>query len=343
LYRGRDLHEIAARMSYEESVGWLWAETLPGLMSRGALGEARVAAFACMEPRIAGLSAADLSACERQRHLVSFVGEARMSPLLMVAATGTATAIVAALASGRDVVKPDPFLPHASDLLRMATGQAPGASGARALDGYLVTALDHGINSSTLAARLAASTGAGRAASLMAALATLEGPLHGGAPSRVLDMLDAASDAADPVAWIRTELAGKGRGMGFGSRAYKGRDPRADVLRSLLVDLGQTGSCERLSFAEAFERQALDALAERSKGRPLATNLEYYAALLLEALGIRREAFTPFFAAARSAGWAAHYEEQVAERRMLVSMTRYVDPLDAAGMPCNNLSEGEPS
>lgn len=210
---------------------------------------------------------------------------------------------------------------QARDLLRMYHGKAPTASQVAALDAYLVTVAEHGMNASTFTARVVASTGAGLTDSVLAALCALKGPLHGGAPGPVLDMLDSLTARDDLVDRLLEKVRSGERLMGFGHRVYRTGDPRAQVLRQALSYLG--GS-PRLELAAQVEQAALEALRRHKPDRTLCTNVEYYTALLLEALGFERQAFTALFAAGRVLGWTAHYHEQRLHGRLMRPRAAYV-------------------
>jgi len=188
--------------------------------------------------------------------------------------------------------------------------------------------IDHGLNASTFAARVVASTAAGLPSSIIAALSALKGPLHGGAPGPVLDMLDAIGSADRAEAWLEAALDRGERLMGFGHRVYRVRDPRADVLKGALSLL--KGRDNRIELAETVERKALAVLARRKAKRRLDVNVEFYTALLLEALGIPRAGFTLLFAAGRAGGWIAHVREQEKTGRILRPQSRYVGPMPMA-------------
>jgi citrate synthase len=180
-----------------------------------------------------------------------------------------------------------------------------------ALDRYLVTVVDHGMNASTFAARVAASTRASLRLALVAGVATLAGPLHGGAPGPVLDLFDAVD--ARGLGVVADELAAGRRLMGFGHRVYRARDPRAAVLERAtraLVDGAPPERRRRLDLAHQLEAEALRLLRAAHPERPLAANVEFFTALLLDAIGIDRRAFALVFACGRAAGWAAHVVEQ---------------------------------
>ena len=223
---------------------------------------------------------------------------------------------------------PDPTLGTAADFLRMLRGAPAPAPLAAALDSYLTTVIDNGLAASTFAARVIASTRASLAAAVLGGYCALTGPLHGGAPGPVLDMLDAIGTPERIDAWLERALAGGERLMGFGHRVWRGRDPRADALRGALRRLGPDAG--RIAFAEEVERRALAALRRGKPGRTIETNVEFYTALLLEAVGLPRDAFTPVFALARSAGWLAHALEQQKTGRLIRPAAAYIGPRPGA-------------
>jgi citrate synthase len=229
---------------------------------------------------------------------------------------------------GKTAVAPDPSLATAADLLRMLRGTPASAVEVAALDAYLTTMTDHGFNASTFTARVVASTQVGVGPSVVAALAALEGPLHGGAPGPVLDMLDEIGGRENIRPWLEAKLVAGERLMGFGHRVYKVRDPRADVLKGAVKTLSRDAG--RLAFAEEVEAAAIAILARVKPGRRLDTNVEFYTALLLEALAIPRAAFTAVFAVGRTAGWVAHALEQARDGRLIRPLSRYVGPVPAA-------------
>lgn len=206
--------------------------------------------------------------------------------------------------------------------LHRLTGRVPTAQEEHALSAYLIAVVDHGLNASTFTARVIASTGADVASALSGALGALSGPLHGGAPSRVLDALDRIERPGDIAPWIRAELAAGRRLMGFGHAVYRTSDPRSELLKSVAVDLGG----DRVRLALRFEEEAERALAESKPGRELHANVEFYAAVVLERVGIPREMFTPTFALARAIGWSAHIVEQAADPKIIRPSARYTGP-----------------
>jgi citrate synthase len=225
-------------------------------------------------------------------------------------------------AQGLAPVAPDQSLSHAADILHMMRAAPVEAAETLGLDTYLVTVIDHGLNASTFTARVVASTQAGILSSVVAGLCALKGPLHGGAPGPVLDMLDAIGSIENADAWLDDAMARGERLMGFGHRIYRVRDPRADVLKTAVRRLKGKGN--RIAFAEVVEATALEVLERRKPGRRLDTNVEFYTAILLDALGVPREGFTPLFAAGRTAGWVAHAIEQSRTGRIIRPQSRYV-------------------
>jgi len=231
------------------------------------------------------------------------------------------------LRAGQAAIAPDPTRRTAQDFMNMLA-LPENAARARALDSYLVTVSDHGLNASTFAARVVASTGSDVMPCVVAGLAALKGPLHGGAPGPVLDMLDATTNS-EPRPWLERELAAGRRIMGMGHRIYRVRDPRAFVFERALArlereDPQKSAISARLAHARELERIAEALLNERHPERPLRANVEFYTALLLEAVGIPRELFTTTFALGRGAGWLAHVAEQRQTGRLIRPAARYV-------------------
>jgi citrate synthase len=192
----------------------------------------------------------------------------------------------------------------------------------KAIDAYWISAAEHGMNASTFTARVVASTGADVAACLSAAVGALSGPLHGGAPSRVLEMLEGVAAEGDAEAYVKKLLDRGDRLMGFGHRVYRAEDPRARVLRRTAREIG----APRLEVAEELEKAALAELKARKPDRVLATNVEFWSAVVLDFAGVPPELFTPMFSSARVGGWAAHILEQKREGRLIRPTANYVGP-----------------
>jgi len=204
----------------------------------------------------------------------------------------------------------------------MLTGEVPQPEHARAVEQYQMSTIDHGFNASTFTARVITSTGADLGSAIVGAIGALSGPLHGGAPSRALDMLDAIGKPENADAWIRDAVEHGKRIMGFGHRVYKTDDPRSLLLRSVAERLGG----EMTEFAKKVERTVVDVLAELKPGRNLYTNVEFYAGVVMDKCGIPREMFTPTFASSRAIGWCAHVLEQAADNRLIRPSARYDGP-----------------
>jgi citrate synthase len=190
----------------------------------------------------------------------------------------------------------------------------------KAIDAYWISAAEHGMNASTFTARVIASTGADVAAALSGAVGALSGPLHGGAPSRVLKMLDEVEETGDAEGWVSSALDRGDRLMGFGHRIYRAEDPRARVLRRTCRELGSP----RFEAAEALEKAALAELHARRPDRVLATNVEFWSAVVLDLAEVPPELFTPMFTCARVAGWSAHILEQKREAKLIRPTAKYI-------------------
>ncbi|MEW1641252.1 citrate synthase/methylcitrate synthase [Streptomyces sp. NPDC091219] len=244
----------------------------------------------------------------------------RRDTLVASAAVPTLLTALYRLGRGLDPVEPREDLSYAANYLYMLTGSEPDKQQARAIEQYLISTIDHGFNASTFTARVIASTGADVAACLVGAVGALSGPLHGGAPSRALDTLDAIGtpDRIDP--WIRERVLAGDRIMGFGHAIYRTEDPRSRMLREVAQQFGGP----RVEFAVEVERQVEAILAELKPGRELHTNVEFYAGLVMELCGLPREMFTPTFAAARVVGWSANVVEQAEDPKIIRPVARYV-------------------
>lgn len=222
---------------------------------------------------------------------------------------------------GTDSPEPSPDFTQAEEILHQLHRELPAAEASRALESYLVTVSEHGMNASTFCCRVVCSTEASRIDSTVAALAALSGPLHGGAPGPVLDLLDSLEQEDDVSGKLRDMVTRGERLMGFGHRVYRSRDPRAAVLQKAVRRLCPSPF---LVHAEAVERVAQEVLADLKPHRPLKTNVEFYTAVLLQELGFERNWFTTLFASGRILGWMAHYDEQRELGKLMRPRARYV-------------------
>jgi citrate synthase len=247
----------------------------------------------------------------------------------------TIVAAHARIARGQDPIPPRANLSLAANFLYMVHGREVDPAAARALDNYWVTVIDHGMNASTFTARVIASTRSDMVSSVTGALGALKGPLHGGAPGPVLDMLHEIKTADRAEPWLRNEIAQGRRIMGFGHRVYRVRDPRAEVLSHVAEQLGkaQLENRQLYDLARHVEKTALRVLAETKPGRHLSTNVEFFTALVLQALGLEPTQFVAMFACGRVAGWCAHVIEQHAEDHLIRPQSEYIGPVGLKVVP----------
>ncbi|WP_170323367.1 citrate synthase/methylcitrate synthase [Bradyrhizobium sp. STM 3809] len=325
---GHRVADLAAASGFGGVTARLWSAATKRSLSeadvRASLAIARQRAFARLPEVLAATGG--MSIIDGYRAAIAAL---RPEPGLDDEATivGAGPVIAGALvqrARGVPPIAPDPQLSHAADTLRMVRGDTPGAGEVAALDTYLVTVSDHGMNASTFAARVVASTQADLFASITAGYCALTGPLHGGAPEPVLEMLNAIGTRDNIKPWVDAALARGERLMGFGHRIYRVRDPRADVLKGAIERLAGSGA--DLPFASAVEAYIRQALRQKNPERALDTNVEFFTAILLDALKIPRQAFTPIFAVARAAGWTAHAREQQRTGRLIRPSSAYIGP-----------------
>ncbi|WP_326710743.1 citrate synthase/methylcitrate synthase [Streptomyces sp. NBC_01474] len=233
------------------------------------------------------------------------------------------------LGDGLEPVEPRDDLSYAANYLYMLTGSEPEPAHARAIEQYLISTIDHGFNASTFTARVITSTGADVAACLVGAVGALSGPLHGGAPSRALDTLDAIGTPDRIDGWIRERVLAGDRIMGFGHPVYRTEDPRSRMLRGIAEGFGGP----TVEFAVEVERHVESILAELKPGRELHTNVEFYAGVVMELCELPRAMFTPTFAAARVVGWSANILEQARDSKIIRPAARYVGPAAPAPVP----------
>lgn len=236
----------------------------------------------------------------------------------------SALAAFARLRAGQEPIEPDTSLDLVEGFLYQLTGSRPDAGTARALDAYFIVGAEHGFNASTFTARVITSTRSDLVSAVTGAIGTMKGPLHGGAPSEVVDQLAHVGSADHAEAWVREALANGERLMGFGHRVYRAYDPRAAALRT--VAEGMEHKPDWLQLAIEVEDVALRVLAETHPDRPLKTNVEFYAAPVLMGVGLAPDLFPATFSLARHAGWTAHALEQAANNRLIRPDVNYVGP-----------------
>ncbi len=328
--RGHTLPELAANFGYDGAVGLLWEGFAGGGLDRAAiraqLGAARQLAFAGLGEWLDRAGARPL--VEGVRLALAVLPDDSAPPAIL-ATLPVAIAALLRARDGRTPVAPDPARGTAEDLLRMVHGEPVAPVMAEALDTYFAAVIDNGLNTSAFTARVIASSGASLVSAALGAYCAFTGPRHGGAPGPTLDLLDEAAASGDLAAWAERKLAAGERLMGFGHRVFRFGDPRALVLRGALERLAERlgPGAGRLTAAAEVERAVGVAFARLKPGRPpLQPNVEINAALLLDAVGLPRDAFTPVFAVARGAGWLAHAMEQRTTGRLIRPSSAYVGP-----------------
>lgn len=248
------------------------------------------------------------------------VAELKANAMRICAVIPTLIMSLYRLNRGLEPVTPHPDLGFGANYLYMLTGEVPDPALARGVEQYQMTTIDHGFNSSTFTARVITSTGADLGSAVVGAIGALSGPLHGGAPSRALDMLDAIGTPGNADRWVREAVTSGDKIMGFGHRVYKTEDPRSVLLRSVARRLGG----DTAEFATKVEQSVVDVLAELKPGRKLYANVEFYAGVVMDRCGLPRELFTPTFTSSRVIGWCANILEQAADNRIIRPSARYV-------------------
>ena len=344
---GYALEEIAGRARFEELVFLLWNDRLPNAREletfRAELASLRdlpaitrqvlEAAAAQKLPAMDALRMAAGTLSVRTDSETVPEGTYR-DALVSVARFATIVASYGRLLTGEGPIAPHHGLSHAANYLYMLKGTRPSAARTRALETYLNTVIDHGLNASTFTARVIVSTESDLISAIVGAIGALKGPLHGGAPGPALDMVFEIGEAGEAEAFIRAKLERGERLMGFGHRIYKVRDPRADVLSRAAEELFRSdGDVQLYELAREVERVALGLLDEYKPGRSLRTNVEFFTALVLHGLGIPVDLFTPTFAVSRVAGWTAHCLEQLGANRIIRPESEYTGESDRRWVP----------
>ena len=338
-YRQYSAPELAEKRSFEDVAYLLIEGTLPDPAQRERFAE-EWRSLRRVPPPVMGVLAPVAAACPAPltclRTLLSHVAGIEEMPAIVDAdasvlranllrLSALAPTLVAAIhrsGQGLEPVPPREDLGDAANYLWMINGEEPDPARARALDQYLVLALDHGFNASTFTARVVASTGADVGAAIVAALGALSGPRHGGSPSRVLDMFDAIGEPERAEAWITDAVTRGARIMGFGHPVYKTADPRSKMLRAVAEQFGGP----LVDFAVEVEGTVERVLADLKPGGELHTTVEYYAAVVMHLCGLPRALFTPTFAVSRIVGWSAQVLEQAKDSAIIRPSANYVGP-----------------
>ncbi len=328
LYRGYPIGQLVERGTFAQVAELLWSGEWPtqAHLPAGPLPEEVIALLRGLPaetvPMDALRSAVSLWGALTRPQWPPTAEQARA----LTAFSPSALAAFARLRGGQEPIEPDESLDLAAGFLYQLTGERPDPAAARALDAYFVVGAEHGFNASTFTARVIISTRSDLASAVAGAIGALKGPIHGGAPTEVVNQLHEMGSADQAERWIR-EAVGRGeRIMGFGHRVYRAYDPRAVALRSVAERL--TGVADWLAMAVQVEDIALRVLAELKPHRVIKTNVEYYAAAVLQGVGLPPDLFPATFALARHAGWTANCLEQAAANRLIRPAVRYVGPAE---------------
>ncbi|HTM58314.1 MAG TPA: citrate synthase/methylcitrate synthase [Candidatus Udaeobacter sp.] len=338
---GYELKDLAGHVSFEEAAAMLWNGALPNPTQladmRREIAELRALPKTTLDVIEAAAKAPPIDVLRMACATLSLdlanpddisADADRQDALMLMARFPTIVAAHVRIAAGEKPIAPRADLGLAANFLYMVNGKEPDPIAARALDTYWVTVIDHGMNASTFTARVIASTRSDMVSAVTGAIGALKGPLHGGAPGPVLDMLVDIKTADNAEPWLRREIAEGRRIMGFGHRVYKVRDPRAEVLSKVAEEMGAAHLEDRRLFdlARHVEQTALKVLDELKPGRGLKTNVEFYTALVLQSIGLKPRTFVAMFACGRVAGWCAHVIEQHREDHLIRPQSEYIGP-----------------
>ncbi len=362
---GFPLEELAPNATFEEVLYLMWFDRLPSVAELDELRTELANLRAIPEPTVDLLRAAaekklpTMDALRMGVDSLTLVDadpsdtspEADMRRVKSV--TARIPTVIAAywrLLNGEQPVAPKTDDRHAANYLYMLQGEEAHPDAVRALETYVNTVVDHGLNNSTFTSRVIISTRSDIVSAVVGAIGSLKGPLHGGAPGPALDMVFEIRDRAEASGksiseeadlWARELVGGGGRIMGFGHRVYKVRDPRADVLGSAAVMLFEgSGDTALYDDATTSEDAVLEVLAELKPDRSIKTNVEFYTALVLHGVGMETDLFSPTFAVGRVGGWTAHILEQIAEARLMRPRAAYSGELDRVWVPVEERGNG---
>ena len=355
--RGYDVGELSGKVTFEEVAYLLWNGKLPNQAEYNALKAEMSAARDLPLPVLAALR--ELAPQAEGMHILRMgaamlsIGDVDVDSLDLAFAKRRAARLQAQMSAlvahtwrirqRLPIITPKPEHGLAEGFLYMLEGKEPEQARVDGLNAYMVAVSEHGLNVSTFCARVAISTDSDMVSALTAAVGALKGPKHGGVPGPVLDMLREIGTPDKTEAYIRAEMAAGRRIMGFGHRIYKVRDPRAALLSAAAEKMAAlTNDYELLTLTKSVEQTTIDVLAELKPGRDLYANVELYAALILHAVGVPSEIFTPVFAIGRTSGWTAHMIEQLDGNRIIRPDSVYVGPHDLKWQPMDARGQEAP-
>ena len=345
-YRGIDINELAAKSNFEETTYLLWNGSLPNKAQFSEFKK-ELATYRPLPPEVlkllrgipkgaipmeAARTAVSYMALFPRKKNETFDQFNRRKSLQLTATLATIVATYERIRKGKTPIKPDPKLGHAANFLYGLWGKKPDEASRAAFDTISVLYADHEMNASTFAAVVATSTLADLGGAVTSAIATLAGPLHGGSNQRVMETLEEIGTRENVEAYVEKELAAGRRIMGFGHRIYKTYDPRARILKRIAEKLSEDrGTKKWFEIAEEVERTVMEK-------RKLWPNIEFWAAVVLNALGVPKDLMPAVFACNRISGWIAHIYEQYADNRLIRPLTEYVGPSQVPYVPIDQRS-----
>jgi len=331
VYRGHWAKDLAIRHTFEEVAHLLWYGFLPNHSKLHELAQsfkkyrfldADTKQLLHQLPKELDIMSAVRTAISSLGHRYDAWPPTEEDALKLTAMVPTVIAYHYRRQKGWNVIEPHPELDHISNYLYMLNGEVPGEALVKALSAYFILTMEHGMNASTFSARVVLSTQSDMVSAICAAIGAMKGPLHGGAPSEVVNMLNEIGSKERAETWIRNHLENGHRLMGFGHRVYKTRDPRAEALKEVIRKMDAKDPW--LDLASYVEDLAIKLLEEYKPGRRLYTNVEFYAAAVMRAISLPMELFTPTFTASRMVGWTAHVIEQGQNNRIFRPQSAYV-------------------
>ncbi|QFT89146.1 Citrate synthase 1 [Bacillus sp. THAF10] len=333
VYRGYEIGELASAYTFEEIAYLIWHGELPSPEQRKKIVRSfkeKRGLSPVMENVLKALPK-NMELMNVLRTVLSAEGDNTYSSkptieeaIRLTAVTPTIIASRFRQLKGQTMIAPDANLGHVENYLYMLTGERIPQASIRVLETYMNLTMEHGMNASTFSARVTTSTQSDMVSAVISAIGTMKGPLHGGAPSEVIALLDELSQVENIEMHLREKVRAGEKLMGFGHRVYKTSDPRAVALKKLLTD--SFGKNDWLDFSILVEQYVLKVLAGEKPGKSLHTNVEYYAAAIMKALAMQPSLFTPTFTASRMVGWTAHVLEQAEENVIFRPLSKYIGP-----------------